>query len=160
MIGVISDTHDNVPNLIKAIKIFENAEVDFIIHCGDLVAPATAKYFNGIHTKMVKGNCDGDVEHIKQAFSSIGGEYVGEIGKFEIDGKKIIAYHGDDEQKLQGLIDEQKYDYVLTGHTHKTRDEKVGKTRVINPGAHYFGAENKVVLLDVQEDIAEFVKVG
>ena len=135
------------------------AEVDFVIHCGDLVAPATAKFFKGIHTKFAKGNCDGDIEHIKEAAASTGGEYIGEVGRFEISGKKILVFHGNDEEKLAGFIDEQKYDYILTGHTHKTRDEKVGKTHVINPGGHYYGNENKVALLDVEEDTVEFVKV-
>ena len=79
MIGVISDTHDNVPNILKAIKVFENEDVDFIIHCGDVVAPATIKFFKGIHIKVVKGNCDGDVSHIKQVLGEIGGEFLGEV---------------------------------------------------------------------------------
>ncbi len=42
---------------------------------------------------------------------------------------------------------------------HKTRDEKIGKTRVINPGAHYYGCENKVVLLDLEKDNVEFIEL-
>jgi len=159
MIGVIADTHDNVASLQKAIALFENAEVDFIIHCGDVVAPLTIMQFNGIHTKAVKGNCDGDVEHLKEALERIGGEYLGEIGRLQIDNKKILVYHGQDEEKLKGFIDSGEYDYILTGHTHKSSDEKIGNTRVINPGAHYYGCENKVVLLDAANDEAEFVEV-
>ncbi len=159
MIGIISDTHDNVINVLKAIKIFENADIDFIIHCGDVISPATARFFRGIHMKVVKGNCDGDIEHIKQVLDEIAGEYLGEIGRLDILGKKILVYHGSDQGKLQEFIDKQEYDYILTGHTHKTRDEKIGKTRIINPGAHYYGCENKVVLFDIENDKVEFVEL-
>jgi len=159
MIGIISDTHDNVVNILKAIRVFENANVDFIIHCGDVVAPATAKFFKGIHIKIVKGNCDGDIENLKNVLDEIRGEYLGEVGELDIFGKKILVYHGQDQVKLREFIDKQEYDYVLTGHTHKTRDEKIGKTRVINPGAHYYGGENKVVLLDLSKDDVKFIGV-
>jgi putative phosphoesterase len=159
MIGIISDTHDNVANVLKAIKVFENANVDFIVHCGDVVAPLTVNYFRGIRTLIVKGNCDGDVSHIKENVEAIGGEYLGEVGKLDITGKKILIYHGDNEERLQEFIDLGEYDYILTGHTHKTRDERIGKTRVINPGAHYYGAENKVVLLDIEKDNAHFIEL-
>ena len=160
MIGIISDTHDNVPNVLKAIKIFENADVDFIVHCGDVVAPATLKFFRGIHLKVVKGDCDGDIEHFKEVLSQINGEYLDEVGNLDIFGKKILIYHGNDELKLKGFIDCQEYDYILTGHTHKTRDEKIGKTRVINPGSHYYGGENKVALLDTGKDQVDFIGVN
>lgn len=159
MIGVISDTHDNVVNVIKAIKVFENIDVDFIIHCGDVISPATMRFFRGIHIKAVKGNCDGDVEHLKEVLAEIKGEYLGEVGKLDILGKKILVYHGTDQVKLQGFIDKQEYDYVLTGHTHETRDGKIGKTRVINPGAHYYGCENKIVLFYIETDKVEFVEL-
>jgi putative phosphoesterase len=159
MIGAISDTHDNVKNVLRAIRVFENANVDFIVHCGDVVAPLTVKYFKGIRTLIVKGNCDGDTLHIKENVEAIGGEFLGEVGTLDILGKKILIYHGDNEEKLQGFIDSQEHDYILTGHTHQTRDEKIGKTRVINPGAHYYGSENKVVLLDIEGDNAEFIEL-
>ena len=76
MIGVISDTHDNVENILKAIKVFEEREVDFIIHCGDVVAPASLKHFNGLRILVVKGNCDGDVENMEIILKEIGGEYL------------------------------------------------------------------------------------
>ena len=43
--------------------------------------------------------------------------------------------HGDNEEALQNLIASGEYAYVLHGHTHKRRDQTVGRTRVINPGA-------------------------
>jgi len=159
MIGIISDTHDNVVNIQKAMKVFEEKEVDFIVHCGDIVAPGTIKYFNGIHTKFVKGNCEGDIELIKEKLKEISGEYLGQIGDIKVNGKRIAAYHGDNKLILKLLIQSKLFDYIFTGHTHQKRDEKIGEVRIINPGAHFFGGENTVALLDTGSDSVEFVEV-
>jgi len=35
LIGIISDTHDNARNLLKAVELFNEKEVGLVIHCGD-----------------------------------------------------------------------------------------------------------------------------
>ena len=47
----------------------------------------------------------------------------------------------------------------MTGHTHIKRDEKIGKTRVINPGALFRIYPYTIALLDVETDRLEFVKI-
>ena len=39
LIGVMSDTHDNVPLIEKAVALFNDRKVGFVIHAGDYVAP-------------------------------------------------------------------------------------------------------------------------
>jgi hypothetical protein len=159
MLGIISDTHDNVRNILKAVEIFRQKKVDFVMHLGDIIAPATVKFFNGLNMKFIQGNCDGDVDLLKKRIEEIGGEFLGETAELEIKGKKIFLCHGKDTSKLDNTIQSNKYDYVLHGHTHKNRNEKIGKTRVVNPGAHYYGAENTIVLLDLEKETVEFVDV-
>jgi len=159
MISIISDTHDNISNIQKAVKKFKEAKVDFAVHCGDMVAPATVKFFDGVKVKAVKGNCDGDIELETKKLEESGGEYLGESGELEYKGKKIGIYHGTNPIRLERMISSQHYDYILTGHTHKTRDETIGKTRIINPGAHYYGAENTIALLDTEKDTVKFIKL-
>lgn len=159
MIGVISDTHDNVVNVKKATEKFKEANVEFVIHCGDVVSPLTLKFFDNLKLKVSKGNCDGEIEGLKKVLQEMGGEWLGEIGELEVKGKNIGVYHGTDQNKLQGMINSKKYDYILTGHTHKQRDETIGKTRIINPGAHYYGSENSIVLLDVEKNVVKFVEL-
>jgi len=158
-IGIISDTHDNVGNILKAVKVFQAKGVEFVVHCGDVVSPASAKFFNGVKIKLVKGNCDGDTEHIGEKLESIAGEYLGESAELSIDGKQIAAYHGQDKAKLDKIIKSGQYRYVLTGHSHKLRDEVVGKTRVLNPGAHYYGSEGTIMILDLKEDKVEVIRL-
>ena len=158
-IGIISDTHDNVVNVKKAADKFKEAKVEFVVHCGDIICPLTITFLAGLKVKTVKGNCDGEVEGLKKKLESINGEYLGETAEFEYKGKLFGAIHGDKKEKLQEMIDSQKYDYLLTGHTHKQRDETIGKTRIINPGAHYYGTENTIAILDAEKDMVQFIEL-
>jgi hypothetical protein len=162
VIGVIADTHDNTANVEKAVKLFKDRKVDFVIHLGDVVSPVTLKLFEGLRVRLIKGNCDGDVEALKKRLKEMDGKFYSILLDVTVNNKKIIALHGDYEIVLQNAIESQKYDYVLHGHTHTKRDEKVEKTRVINPGTHYLlHKENHfVVLLDPERDDVQFVKIN
>jgi predicted phosphodiesterase len=48
---------------------------------------------------------------------------------------KIGVTHGHLPGRLEKLIHSGSHTFVFTGHTHRQRDEIIGKTRVINPGA-------------------------
>ena len=52
----------------------------------------------------------------------------------EVGGRLIGITHGDREDVFEGLLLAEP-DYVFHGHTHRRRDERVGPTRIINPGA-------------------------
>ena len=41
-LGVISDTHDNVPAVEAAMDRFEAVGVESVVHCGDFIAASTA----------------------------------------------------------------------------------------------------------------------
>jgi putative phosphoesterase len=157
-IGLMSDTHDNVPNVLKAKEIFEKNNVELVLHAGDVISPKTALYL-GMKTWFVKGNCDGATELLKTKAESLGGKYLGEMAEFELEGKQFCMFHGTDQDKLKELIDSQKYDYIITGHIHKLIDEKQGKTRVINPGAHYYQGTNTIGILDLDTDKLEIIEI-
>lgn len=136
-IAIISDSHDNLTNIKKAIDIMKKEDIAEIIHCGDLCAPSTlkeiAKNFSGkIH--LVFGNVDGDhYLETKISYTEFKNVIVyGDLGELEIDNKKIAFCHLPDF--AHGLASEGKYDLVFYGHTHKPFEEQVGKTRLINPG--------------------------
>ena len=44
-IGIISDSHDDITNVNKAIGIFEEMNVESIIHAGDIISPPIIKEF-------------------------------------------------------------------------------------------------------------------
>ena len=159
LIGIISDTHDNVDAIDRAVRIFKEYKVDLVLHLGDIVAPMTISNFDGLNIKFVRGNNDGDILNIKKRIEEIGGDYLGDISQLDLDGKSFALYHGTHPQILFALIHSDKYDYILRGHTHKQQDERVGSTRIINPGALYGRAEKSIAVLDVLEDNLEFIDI-
>ena len=59
MIAIVSDTHENIPLIRKAIDVIKSKNVDLIIHCGDVVSPSTLKEFEGFPFKFVLGKLKG-----------------------------------------------------------------------------------------------------
>ncbi len=135
-IAIISDTHDNVPNLEKALAWMNENGIEQLIHCGDLCAPSMivevlGPQFSGpIH--MVFGNVeDRELTPKKIAeFDNI--THYGDTGEVIIDGKKIAFIHFPEDAKE--LAVSGKYDLVFYGHTHKPWEEQVGSTKLVNSG--------------------------
>ncbi|MBU1146710.1 metallophosphatase family protein [Patescibacteria group bacterium] len=135
-LAIISDSHDNVPNLEKFLDWIAKEKINFIIHCGDLAAPAmltkglAPKFSGEIH--MVHGNV-GDPELLERVAKDLPSVTVhGMVGEIEVDGKKIAFTHF--PEKALELAKKGTFDLVFYGHTHKPWEEVVGKTRLINPG--------------------------
>lgn len=120
----------------------------------------------GIPVKSVVGNNPGDTKRTMMSNSNMQNpiEWAKTVMLiFDIEGKKTVVYHGDDREMLSTLIDCQKYDIVLTGHTHASRNEVIGKTLVINPGNTCYACEGKitdkvsVALYDSKTNRAEII---
>ena len=145
-IGIISDSHDDVSNVNKAIGIFEQNEVRVVIHAGDIISPPIVKEFkkltdNGVEIFGIFGNNDGEKRGLEDAFSFINGKLLGDEGKIEIEGLKFCIYHGQDLKKKEKIITSQKYDVVIFGHSHRKFSEiiymKKRSTIVLNPGSSH-----------------------
>ncbi len=143
-IGIISDTHDDFEATNHAIDIFENNSVEAVIHAGDFIAPPIITEFKRLTDKNVKfygilGNNDGEKRGLKNTFEEIGGEFLGELGKIEIDGLKFGIYHGVDLKKREKMCTSGKFDVCIFGHSHLREPENenlkiIGDTIVFNPG--------------------------
>ena len=57
--------------------------------------------------------------------------------------------HGDDAALKRRLILGQQHDYLLQGHTHVPHDQRIGRTRLINPGALHRARTKTVATLDL-----------
>ncbi len=132
-VGIISDTHDNLLMISRAVELFQDESVDLVIHCGDHVAPFTPIIWQkmGIEILAVYGNNDGDTEFLKKKFSSIGRIFP-RPHEIILQGKKILVMHEPDN--LQEIASSGRYDYVLYGHTHRAVNRRVGETLILNPG--------------------------
>ena len=159
MIGIISDTHENEQAMKKAAEIFISRNVDFAVHCGDIVSPPVLENLKGLKMKIVFGNNDGEKAGLVNKCKEIGFWEIKEELEFEYKNKKFYVYHGTKPKILDAAIKSNKYDYVLTGHTHIKRDERIGKTRLINPGALFRVYPYTIALLDAKKDKLEFVEI-
>ena len=136
-IAIISDTHDNLANLKKAISFIEKEKIKVLIHCGDIFKPETLKEglkeFQG-KIYIIFSKADADFSTIPEnSFKNLPESKAWEeLGQIKLGKKKIAFCHFPEIGR--DLANSQKYDLVFYGHTHKPWEEKIGKTRLVNPG--------------------------
>ncbi len=159
MIALISDTHENENAILEAVAIIKKRRPDLAIHLGDIISPAMLDYFKGLNMKIIFGNNDGERAGLVKTALALGFEEPKEEMEFIHQGKKCCAYHGTDKNLLDWHIFHGGFDYVLTGHTHQRRDEKIKNTRVINPGALFRCHPYTIAFLDIGKNHLEFVEV-
>ncbi len=70
-IGLISDTHDNLSMVEKAIAKLNAEKVELVLHAGDSTSPVVIPKFKALNCRLVGvfGNNDGDHEFLKKRFS-------------------------------------------------------------------------------------------
>lgn len=135
-IAIISDTHDNLPNLNYALNILHDEGIDTVIHCGDMTSPDTAYHFYGFRVIHTTGNGDHANGEIRRILMELNSEnFSGPVFEGNIYGFDMAAVHGHVPGSIHGLAASKKYQYVLHGHTHRRKEEKLDNCTIINPGA-------------------------
>jgi len=161
LIGLISDTHDHVPHIRDAVRLFKQRKTELVLHAGDYCSPFTIPHFEGLNLKGIFGNNDGDKYLLMNKFRAIGAELQGGFMEVEAGGLSIAVYHGTDQPITDALHRSGMYDVVISGHTHETIERQVGETLAINPGtANGFDGEATVALLDTDSRKVEFVRLN
>ena len=164
LIGAISDTHDNLPQIEKAVEYLNNQKVGLALHAGDYVAGFVIPKLKQLNCKLIGvfGNNDGDHELLKLRFKENKRlEIRGNFAYVEADRLKIALLHGTDRELLEALIERESFDVVVHGHTHLKGVHTKGKTLVVNPGevCGYLTGKSTVSLLDTVERRAKIVKL-
>lgn len=148
-IGIISDTHDHMDNIRKALKIFKENNVKVIIHAGDFVSPFTWRVFKDFEGEFygVFGNNDGDRVLLKKMY---GERIQPQIREFEIEGKRIALMH--EPQMLEALAQSGRFDLIVYGHMHEVDIRRINNTLIINPGeaCGWLYGKATVVVLDIE----------
>jgi hypothetical protein len=135
-IGLISDTHDDTKNLKAALRRLQREGLQHLIHCGDMTSSGTAELLEGWPVIYVEGNMDREAGLVRQTLLQLGPEnFVGVSFEGTIGPSRVAVTHGHLEDEVKRLLGADEFDYLLVGHTHRRRDERIGRTRVINPGA-------------------------
>lgn len=163
LVGLISDTHDNVNMIKAAIKRLNELDVGLVLHAGDYISPFTAKPFAELKAKMigVYGNNCAEREKLKEVYAAVGKELVGNFAEVEAGGRRIALLHGHDDALLRSLIVHGIYDVVVHGHDHKTKVAKVDSTLVINPGeaGGWLYGRSTFAVLDTEKLTVEIVEL-
>lgn len=138
-IGILSDTHDNVAAIERATDVFVAEGVETLIHCGDFVAPPVLPYFEEFEVHGVLGNNDGETAGLHAAFDALGrgSELHGRFAELTFDGLSFAVLHGESKAEVRAVADAETYDYVCYGHHHVREQTEVGRTTLLNPGAHF-----------------------
>lgn len=137
MIGILSDTHNNEANLLRALEVFRAEGVETLIHCGDLTHPDTVRLLDGFRVILTFGNGDlaeGEIRSNLMYYRA--DNFAAHSFTGEIEGVMLAAAHGHEHSILMSLVQSGKYAYVFRGHSHRAEDTRYPNgTRLINPGA-------------------------
>jgi len=162
-IGIISDTHDRLPFIDKAIEELNKERVDLVLHAGDYCAPFAAFRFKPLKAKMIGvfGNNDAERELLRRNFSEIGVEIRGRFAEIKADDVKIALLHGDEEELLNSIINTKSYDVVVYGHTHHPEVKKKNGVLTVNPGevCGYLTGEATIGILDTKTKDVTIIQI-
>lgn len=158
MIGIVSDSHGKAGRLRKALSRLLARGAEAIVHCGDvgnrecIAALAEAK----VPAYAVAGNMDRHVEVLQAEAEKCGVHFSCDTILVPLAGDAYLAAtHGHRAETLEQLLADGCFAYVCHGHTHRPRNEKIGDTRVINPGALRHAHPHTAALLDTDADTVQ-----
>jgi len=164
LIGIISDTHDNLPLIEKAINRLNKENAELVLHAGDYVSPFVIPKFKTLKAKLIGvfGNNDGDHELLKKRFSENKNlEIRGTFAKITVEGLSIALLHGENEELLNALTESDGFDVIVHGHGHHSSIRKKDKMLIINPGevCGYLSGKSTLALFDTEKKEAKIIEL-
>jgi putative phosphoesterase len=159
LLALISDTHDNVPATRAAIAALSAHAPDVYLHAGDLCAPLMLEHFATLPLHFVFGNNEWDHAELRSRAKTLNLHCHANLADLEFAGKRVALLHGHEQPLLHSLIHAGNHHYIIHGHTHVRRDERIHTTRIINPGAVHRAKPRSAALLNVMTDALTFVDV-
>ena len=167
-IGIISDTHDQIDKIKRAVKRLKREKVAIVYYLGDICSPFVLHLFEELQCsiKAVFGNNDGDryklLAHRPGNMEFFDNFYVDQFNE-----KKICITHGDPEEMVQALFESRQFDIILRGHNHVAKISRNDKTIMINPGNLVGGFDKRtkhwtkpsIAVYDIEKDDAKIIKV-
>jgi len=163
IIAILSDSHDHIPNLHRAVLRANREDAEILIHCGDLISPfmlPKLHAFDG-QVHLIYGNNAGDQHLISSRcateFANI--THHGLQGDVEADGLKICFIHYPHTGRALAMTGD--YDIVCCGHNHEQGTKTIDNCLLINPG-DLLGAEVMpgFMLLDTNDKSVRRIEVG
>jgi len=169
LIGVVSDTHDNLEAARQAARRLVREGATIVLHLGDVIAPFTLKPFReeGVERLIaVYGNNCGEKLGLLRVARQLGYEIHEPPHLLEVDGKRILMLHGYGPAEktlmiVEALAASNRFHAVLYGHTHRADNRFIGGTLLLNPGeaCGYLTGKKTIALLDTEKMKAEIIEL-
>jgi len=161
LLGILSDTHGDAERARRAVELLRARGAARIIHLGDVGSESVLDHLVGLDAVVVFGNCD-DTRGLLRYAEFLGIAVAHPAAIIEVKGGaravRIGLTHGHLIDEIDRLF-RAKVDILLHGHTHVVRDEVIGATRVMNPGALHRADRRTAMLLDPETGVAEWIDV-
>jgi putative phosphoesterase len=147
-IGVVSDTHNHLPNVRRIVELLNAARVERVVHTGDITQAKTLDVLAGLAAPLhgVFGNNDVERHALDAAIARHGFRFAEGLLRLEWGGRRIVVVH--DPRELAAAND---LEVALHGHTHRFQLERGGGRLVFNPGecAGHLPGHNAVGVVDL-----------
>ena len=135
-IAVVSDTRENREGFKLLLDRFLVGGARWLFHCGGLGSVDMVELLKPWQIYIVRGERERDWQAIETALQKarLQASLPTQI-TVVMDGKRIGLCRGEDLALVNQWAKSGEFDYVLHGHTLRRRDERLGRTRIINPGS-------------------------
>tara|TARA_Y100001970_G_scaffold225607_1_gene278607 strand:+ start:1228 stop:1719 length:492 start_codon:yes stop_codon:yes gene_type:complete len=135
LVGVVSDTHNNIKNVEIIITIFNEQEVDLVIHTGDISKPKTLQLFSKLDCPLI--GVFGNNDRIENGLIEVCRKYNFDFREppfsLTLGHKKVVIFH--EPELIEDYLKlENEVDLILHGHTHRYREEVINNIIFFNPG--------------------------
>jgi putative phosphoesterase len=152
ILGVMSDSHDHLENIGKAVAAFTERRIGALIHGGDLCSPFVFRELEKLKSSCprmwaVFGNNDGDRVLLTEKGRGFCTFRDGAL-TLELADRRIAVMHYPDV--AESLHRSGDFDLVIYGHNHQARVE--GSDRILlNPGscAGYLAQRATIAVVDL-----------
>jgi uncharacterized protein len=164
LIGIMSDTHDDIVQTKKAVATFNRKKVEQVLHAGDIISPFMIDTFKELKAPLtgVFGNNDGDRALLERKSALLPSTKIaGTFARIDLGGMRIGLVHGNDRDLLETLTASGSLDLLVYGHTHRPEIRKEGALLVVNPGEVYghLTGRSTVALVDTVTRSGEIVDI-
>jgi uncharacterized protein len=165
-VGLLSDSHGQALVTRRAVELLCRHEPDCLIHLGDIMSSEVIDALlqpaldgpGVLPVHVVMGNCDFKPASLTRYARDLGVMVDDPVGRLECDGREVVFLHGHDGAALTAALQDRPA-YLCHGHTHQRRDDRIGPTRLINPGALHRAAVYSAAVLDTQADSLQFLEI-
>lgn len=163
-IGIISDTHDRLDMIDRAVTALNGEGVELVLHAGDFISPFVLPHLFALKAPFIGvfGNNDGDRTLLaKRAGDRENFDLRHEFAVLDAGERRIYLAHGADAELIDRITALGCFDVVVRGHTHRAEIKREGRTLIVNPGevCGYITGISSMAVMETEELEAEIIEL-